>query len=54
MLLVGRCHVKGGETRVFQAAGPNGKRFTMLAPWTLRLLGEFAEQSITRMATMGP
>lgn len=26
----------------------------LLAPWTLRLLGEFAAQSIARMATMGP
>ncbi|MFA6286557.1 MAG: flagellar biosynthetic protein FliQ [Opitutaceae bacterium] len=26
----------------------------LLAPWTLRLLGEFAVQSISRMSTMGP
>lgn len=26
----------------------------LLAPWVLRMLGEFAVQSISRMATMGP
>ncbi|MEN9841301.1 MAG: hypothetical protein RL376_1101 [Verrucomicrobiota bacterium] len=26
----------------------------LLAPWTLRLLGEFAVQQISRMGTMGP
>lgn len=26
----------------------------VLAPWVLRMLGEFAVQSISRMATMGP
>ena len=40
VLLVGRHHIKGGETRVFEAAGPDGKRFTMLAPWTLLLLDD--------------
>lgn len=40
VLLVGRHHVKGGETRVFDAAGPDGKRFTMLEPWTLLLLDD--------------
>ena len=40
VLLVGRHHIKGGETRVFEAAGPNGKRFTMLEPWTLLLLDD--------------
>ena len=40
VLLVGRHHVKGGETRVFEAAGPDGKRFTMLEPWTLLLLDD--------------
>ena len=40
VLLVGRHHIKGGETRVFDAAGPNGKRFTMLEPWTLLLLDD--------------
>lgn len=40
VLLVGRHQVKGGETRVFEADGPNGKRFTMTAPWTLLLLDD--------------
>jgi hypothetical protein len=40
VLLVGRANVKGGETRVFEADGPDGKRFTMLDPWTLLLLDD--------------
>ena len=40
VLLVGRSNVKGGETRLFEAEGPNGKRFTMLEPWTLLLLDD--------------
>jgi hypothetical protein len=40
VLLVGRHNVKGGETRVFEADGPNGKRFTMEEPWTLLLLDD--------------
>jgi len=40
VLLVGREHIKGGETRVFDAAGPDGKRFTMREPWTLLLLDD--------------
>lgn len=40
VLLVGREAVKGGETRVFEAAGPNGQRFTMTAPWTMLLLDD--------------
>ncbi len=40
VLLVAREHVKGGETRVFEAAGPSGKRFTMQQPWTLLLLDD--------------
>ena len=40
VLLVGRSNIKGGETRVFEAAGPGGKRFTMLEPWTLLLLDD--------------
>jgi hypothetical protein len=40
VLLVARWHVKGGETRVFDAAGPQGLRFTMSAPWTLLLLDD--------------
>ena len=40
VLLVGRSNVKGGETRVFEADGPDGKRFTMFEPWTLLLLDD--------------
>ncbi|HEY1042598.1 MAG TPA: 2OG-Fe dioxygenase family protein [Telluria sp.] len=40
VLLVGRTGIKGGETRVFDADGPNGKRFTMEEPWTLLLLDD--------------
>jgi hypothetical protein len=40
VLLVAREGIKGGETRVFEADGPNGKRFTMLEPWTLLLLDD--------------
>jgi hypothetical protein len=38
--LVARHHVKGGETRVFEAEGPHGLRFTLQAPWTLLLLDD--------------
>jgi hypothetical protein len=40
VLLVDRVGVKGGETRVFDAAGPNGLRFTMTEPWTLLMLDD--------------
>jgi hypothetical protein len=40
VLLVAREGIKGGETRVFEADGPNGRRFTMLEPWTLLLLDD--------------
>ena len=40
VLLVGRHGVKGGETRVFDADGPNGQRFTMVEPWTALLLDD--------------
>ena len=40
VLLVGRSNIKGGETRIFEAAGTGGKRFTMLEPWTLLLLDD--------------
>ena len=38
--LVDRVGVKGGETRVFDAVGPNGIRFTMIEPWTLLMLDD--------------
>lgn len=40
VMLVSREGVKGGETRVFEAAGPHGIRFTMNAPWTTLLLDD--------------
>jgi hypothetical protein len=40
VLLVARVGVKGGETRVFDATGPNGQRFTMIEPWTTLLLDD--------------
>jgi len=38
--LVDRAGVKGGETRVFDAAGPSGTRFTMTEPWTTLMLDD--------------
>jgi hypothetical protein len=40
VLLVGRHGIKGGETRIFEADGPNGQRFTMTEPWTMLLLDD--------------
>lgn len=40
VLLVGREGIKGGETRVFEAHGPNGQRFTLTAPWSLLFLDD--------------
>jgi hypothetical protein len=40
VLLVGRHGVKGGETRVFDAAGPAGLRFTLAEPWSALLLDD--------------
>jgi hypothetical protein len=40
VLLVGRVGIKGGETRVFEAGGAAGLRFTMSAPWTTLLLDD--------------
>ena len=40
VLLVARENVKGGETRVFDAAGPRGMRFTLTEPWTTLLLDD--------------
>jgi hypothetical protein len=38
--LVDRVGIKGGETRVFDADGPAGQRFTMVEPWTTLLLDD--------------
>ena len=40
VLLVARHQIRGGETRVFEAAGPDGQRFTLEEPWTLILLDD--------------
>jgi hypothetical protein len=38
--LIDRIGIKGGETRVFEADGPAGLRFTMSEPWTTLLLDD--------------
>ena len=40
VILVARCGIKGGETRVFDAQGPSGLRFTLTRPWTLLMLDD--------------
>ncbi len=40
VILVNRQHIKGGETRVFEAHGSTGIRFTMHEPWTALLLDD--------------
>jgi hypothetical protein len=40
VLLVDRHGVKSGETRVFEADGPRGMRFTLQRPWTAMLLDD--------------
>jgi len=40
VILIDRHGIKGGETRVFDAAGPTGLRFTMSEPWTTLLLDD--------------
>lgn len=35
VFLLDRVGIKGGETRVFEADGPNGQRFTLTEPWSL-------------------
>lgn len=40
VFMVGRHAIKGGESRVFEAEGPNGQRFTLREPWSLLLLDD--------------
>ena len=40
VFLVGRHRIKGGESRVFEADGPSGQRFTLTEPWSLLLLDD--------------
>ncbi len=40
VFMVAREGIKGGETRVFDAAGPDGHRFTLDEPWSLLLMDD--------------
>ena len=40
VILIDRQGIKGGETRVFEADGPAGLRYTMSEPWTTLLLDD--------------
>jgi hypothetical protein len=40
VILVRRREVRGGETRVFEAHGSSGVRFTMREPWTMLLMDD--------------
>jgi len=40
VILVGRHAIKGGETRVFDARGTQGVRFTLQEPWSALLLDD--------------
>ena len=40
VILVGRHNIRGGETRVFDATGPAGVRFTMQEPWSMLLMDD--------------
>lgn len=40
VVLVGRDNVRGGETRVFDARGPQGVRFQLTEPWSVLLLDD--------------
>ena len=40
VFLLARHTIKGGETRVFEADGPNGQRFTLVEPWSVLLLDD--------------
>ena len=40
VVLVARANVRGGETRVFDARGPQGVRFQLAEPWSVLLLDD--------------
>ena len=40
VFMVERANIKGGETRVFDASGTTGERFTLMQPWSLLLLDD--------------
>jgi len=57
VILIERSAVKGGETRVFEAEGPHGIRFTMTESWTTLLLDDarvIHETSPVQPLTSGP
>lgn len=40
VIMIERYGIKGGETRVFEAQGSNGQRFTLSQPWSVLLLDD--------------
>lgn len=40
VFMLERHGIKGGESRVFEAGGPTGQRFTLSEPWSLLLLDD--------------
>ena len=40
VMLIGRQHIKGGETRIFRNESPEGQRFTLEAPLSLLILDD--------------
>lgn len=40
VFMVDRIGISGGETRVFDASGPDGQRFTLSEPWSVLLLDD--------------
>lgn len=40
VFLVNRVGIKGGETRIFEAGGSTGLRFTLTEPWSLLLMND--------------
>jgi len=52
VFMVARTGIKGGESRVFEAHGPKGERFTLTEPWSLLLLDD--EQVIHETTPIQP
>ena len=40
VFLLGRSGIKGGETRIFDASGSSGLRFTLTEPWSVLLMND--------------
>ena len=40
VFIVDRHAIRGGETRVFAADGPDGQRFTLAEPWSVLLMDD--------------